>query len=244
MITNTRLTKGYFENIFQEYPKKFPQLNPERLINAVIKHNFTKYYSNRGGSLPYNDLFYVGATALFEEYNESAKTDITFEDFFQNCFTRITKEMHGFLKYECPEIRTSVLFIDKNEGEMSEFLDNAQSAYDSFANKEALEQFFMTMTPKTKALFEYYLLGYEGEEIANKFKISPDYDAKTKLGTIKTRFRLSIEKARRLSGVPVNAPIHLHDNYDRQTITEKREKASIRTKKYRDKLKTAKLIGA
>lgn len=229
-----------FPVIFGDLLKKFPQLDPQRLINAVIKNNFLMYRDRV--TLPIPQMFYVGATALFEEWCESGKGETIFEEFFQRSFTKISKEIYSFLKYECPWVRVGVLFVD-NVKDMDKSPDHGPKADELLASKEALEQFFSTTTPKTKALFEHYLLGHEGEEIANKFGISSNCDGKAKLGAIKTRFRLSIEKARKVFGVDWKAPICLHDNYERKTPDEKREKTSLNLKKYREKLRREKEEG-
>lgn len=229
--------KEDFPVIFKDLLEKFPQFNPKWLINAVIKHRFLKYRD--GAILPFSQMFYVGATALFEEWRESGESAVTSDEFFQKSFKKIAKEIYFFLKHECPEIRIGVLFVDSNEEDMDQFVDPSPKADDILSNKEVLGQFFLTTTPETKALFEHYLLGHGLEATADNFGISSHRDRKARSGVIQTKFRLSIKKARKIYGVTLKAPICL---YERQssTLDERREKTSLKLKKYREKLKRKK----
>lgn len=227
-----------FPEIFKELLEKFPQLDPRRLICAAIKHNFLK--KQPGINFPISQMFYVGATAIFEEWSESGESDIVFEEFFQKSFSRISRELHYFLKIEFPEIRRSLLIYYGGEKDADCFPCH-ENPGEIVENREALDVFFSHLDPINRELFRSYLSGYNAEEIADHFKISNDRVAKVKRMAIKNRFRLAIEKVRGVLGVDKNAPIYLHDHYRRITPDEKREKTAERVRKWRSD-KRAKLL--
>lgn len=239
-----------FPIIFKDLLEKFPQFEPRKLINAVIKYRFIKYYS--WFNLPISQIFYVGVTALFEEWSENGKNETAFDDFFQKSFSKVSKEIYRFLKIECPELfgRTGFSYgIEKENGDGEDWRNNIEwfphpgpDPYDINESREILELFFGSLTSKKKELFKHYLLGYSAEEIADIFMISKSHVLKIKRNAVKNLFRLSIKKARKNFGVDPN-PICLNDHYKRTTLDEKREKNAERMRKWRKRKKIKSMAG-